>query len=132
MTAAQPCKRILLVDDDVATRDALTDALVAEGYEVRGAGDGQEALDLLRTEPPPDLILLDLMMPGLNGWEFRHRQVQDPALRRIPVIVLSAAGAGLEDVADGVADFLHKPVDSGLLLETVRRHCPSPVPPAAR
>jgi CheY-like chemotaxis protein len=125
-------KRILLVEDDDATRSLLTATLEAAGYTVRGAADGQQALDLLHTAPPPDLILLDLMMPGLDGWEFRRRQAEDPALRRIPVIVLSAAGAGLDELADGVADFLHKPVDSDLLVETVRRHCPSPSPPAAR
>src|SRR5437879_6509382 len=89
---AQGGKTILVVEDDTATRDALSLILEAEGFGVMGAANGQEALDQLRGSRRPDLILLDLMMPVMDGWQFRRAQAQDPALSAIPVVVLSADG----------------------------------------
>jgi anti-anti-sigma factor len=117
-----PDKRILVVEDDEATREALKLALEAEGFVVSCAGDGRQALDLLRTGGErPALILLDLMMPVLDGWRFREEQKQDPALASIPVVVVSAA----TDVPAslGVADYLEKPVEVGHLVETIRSYC---------
>src|SRR4051812_42751331 len=80
---AQAEKRVLVVDDDPTIRDALHMILEAEGYHVETAANGAEALSCLREGQPPCLIVLDLMMPVLNGWQFRNLQRQDPALSEI-------------------------------------------------
>jgi len=108
----------MVVDDERDIREAVTDALQDAGYEVLHARDGAEALSKLRAHHP-DVILLDLMMPGMNGWEFRAAQQGDPELCTIPVIVLSALGraAGIE-----AAEFLQKPFELDQLLTAVRHH----------
>lgn len=85
---------ILIVEDDLDIREALAEALGFEGYEVFLAENGQEALDVLRGGPLPDVILLDLLMPVMSGWQFRQVQLADPALAGIPVIVVSASAPG--------------------------------------
>src|SRR4051794_23983356 len=82
-------RRVLVVDDDVSIRGFLAEALRDEGYEVQTAGNGHDALALLR-EWRPDLILLDLMMPVMDGWAFRTEQRLIPNMADVPVIVLSA------------------------------------------
>jgi CheY-like chemotaxis protein len=115
--------RILLVEDDDEIRQALSDVLEEQGYSVEEARNGREALELLRDHEAPRLILLDLMMPVMDGWEFRHAQLGDPLLARIPVVVLSAMtnlrarGADLH-----AAECLAKPVDVAYLLEAVSRY----------
>ena len=117
-------KSILVIEDDAATRDAVSLALEDEGYSVTGVTNGQEALQHLRRTAPPNLILLDLMMPVIDGWEFRRQQVQDPALQSIPVIVVSAhAGVPQKAAALGAAEYLSKPIDFDKLLEAVQRYC---------
>jgi CheY-like chemotaxis protein len=117
-------KSILVVEDDAATRDAVALVLEDEGYSVTGVANGQEALSHLRQTPPPNLIVLDLMMPVMNGLEFRQQQTQDPALSSIPVLVISADGAVSQKAAAlGAKDFLRKPIDLDLLLEAVQRCC---------
>jgi len=82
---------ILVVDDDDDIRDAVQDVLESEGYKTLGACNGQEALDLLRTERDrPSLVLLDLMMPEMDGWEFLSKVDAEPALRGMPVALMSA------------------------------------------
>jgi CheY-like chemotaxis protein len=114
-------KLILVVEDDSTTRLAMKTLLEAAGYRVACASNGREALDHLRRAEPPWLILTDLSMPVMTGWQFRREQQQDPALSRIPVVVLSAEGdlpriaAGL-----GVAGHLPKPVEFDGLLEAIR------------
>ena len=77
---------VCVVDDDADIREVLTDVLSIEGYDVVAAGDGESALALLRARPSAcRLILLDLMMPRMNGWEFRRQQLQDPTIAEIPV-----------------------------------------------
>ncbi len=116
-------KTILVVEDDTATRDALALILGAEGFNVVGAANGQEALGALRTSARPDLILLDLMMPIMDGWQFRREQAQDPSLSAIPVVVLSADGNVRQKAASLHADgYLQKPVDVENLLEVIQRH----------
>lgn len=109
---------VLVVDDESDIREAVSELLEDEGYEVVSARDGAEALRKAH-EFHPSLVLLDLMMPGMNGWEFRARQKDDPELSRIPVIILSALGrtAGIDAAA-----FLQKPFELDELLSAVRRH----------
>jgi CheY-like chemotaxis protein len=83
---------ILLVEDDLEIRAALSAILRNEGYAVTCAADGRDALDQLEQGTRPEVILLDLMMPVMGGVEFRLRQLQDPRFARIPVIVLTADG----------------------------------------
>jgi len=116
---------ILVVDDVAAERESLAEVLRKEGYVVLTAGGGSEALALLQQEPKPGLIFFELMMPGMNGWVFRHEQRKDPGLRDIPAVALSgrvdpgAAGEYLE-----VAATLQKPVDIAKLLEIAGRYLP--------
>ncbi|SRR6266849_5586895 len=117
-------KSILVVEDDPATRDAVALVLEDEGYSVTGVANGQEALHHLRQTSAPNLIVLDLMMPVMDGWEFRKRQAQDPALKAIPVLVVSADRAVSQKAAAlGAKDYLLKPIDLELLLEAVHRCC---------
>jgi len=85
--------RILVVEDEEVLRDALEPLLEEEGYEVSVAENGREALSRLHTESLPDIIVLDLKMPVMNGWEFRTIQKDDPKLGRIPVVAVSGDGS---------------------------------------
>lgn len=118
------CKCVLIVDDDDEFRSVLMELLQAFGYHVVCAENGQVALDLLRRGLRPCLILLDLMMPKMNGWEFLDFQRQEPALAHIPVAVLSGVDR-LEAKADSlrVSTLLRKPVELDTLLEVVARNC---------
>ena len=118
-------RRVLIVEDDDEIRGALSEILVDEGYRVEQAENGRVALDRLRHEPAPELILLDLMMPVMNGWQFRAEQMRDPELSRIPVVIISAAGSASQQVVtlDEPAAFLRKPIDLDKLLQTVSRYC---------
>src|SRR5262245_43368027 len=88
-----PAQAVLVVADSIDTRDSLAFLLRrVGGYQVSTAADGQEALDRLRAGPRPGLILLDLLMPAMDGWEFCRRLRQDPALASIPVVVVSGVG----------------------------------------
>jgi CheY-like chemotaxis protein len=126
MGAAEPAssRSILLVEDDLDLREALSMVLEAEGYRIVGAANGLEALTQLRRSGPPCLILLDLMMPIMDGWQFRAEQQQDPALASIPVVVFSADGRVPEKArALGAVAYCRKPIDFDVLLETIRRYC---------
>ncbi len=115
---------ILIVEDDVAIRNALQEILEEEGYLVAGAANGQEAIELLRRHARPCVILLDLMMPVMNGWQFRAIQRQDPKLAPIPTIIISADGNVAETAAAiGAADYLSKPIQLNRLLQMVERFC---------
>lgn len=119
--------QVLIVDDDPDIRDTLCEVLRDEGYEVDTAGDGQQALDYLKTRPPPCVILLDLMMPVMSGPELLEAQRRDPALAHVPVVLVSAARnlSALADEIDDV-DFLAKPIQLDDLFDTVSRYCPAP------
>lgn len=112
-------KLVLLVDDDEDIREALRAILEDEGFAVRVAVDGSDALASLRSGLRPDVILLDLMMPVMSGWQFRSAQRQDPALAAIPVVVLSAVHEQPDDLS--VVASLRKPIDIDRLLEVVAR-----------
>src|SRR5438128_11923290 len=110
--SSKPSKRLLLVEDDPAILHPLRDLLELEGYSVVTAQDGIEALARLRTEKPA-LIILDLMMPNMDGWEFRTRQLGDPSLSSVPVVVLTAdPRAHSNSKALGDAIVLRKPFDT--------------------
>jgi CheY-like chemotaxis protein len=111
---------ILVVDDDCDLRDTLEVILDFHQYRVTTAESGNAALAFLRTHDLPDLILLDLVMPGLSGDEFREQQLRDPELASIPVIVMS--GAADEPVGNPVVPALRKPVELDELLAVVARY----------
>jgi CheY-like chemotaxis protein len=115
---------ILIVEDDADQRESLADLLQHEGYRVAKAANGREALQHLRSVEPPCIILLDLMMPVMNGWEFREQQQQDPRLSAIPVAVVTGIRNTVDRVsALGAVGYFQKPVDLDALLETVATYC---------
>lgn len=116
---------ILVVDDDGAIREAIDEVLRDDGYDVREAADGQEALDTLDDGFRPCLIVLDLMMPRMNGYQFRERQLSDPQLEAIPVLVVSAAANDSELQRLGITARLKKPFDLDDLITAVELACPS-------
>lgn len=125
-----PRNDVLAVDDDYDVLLALQDVLEMEGYRVIPARSGREALDLLHRGLRPALILLDLMMPDVSGWEFLAEQRQDVELARIPVVVVSGQGLSTREVASlGVAGYLKKPVDLDELLSTVSHFAAPASPP---
>jgi signal transduction histidine kinase len=105
--------RVLLVEDDTDLRDAVCDALADAGYDVMTAVDGDDGLRQLR-EARPDVVVLDLMMPKLDGWQFRVAQRNDPMLAAIPVVAISASGSATAAAIDADV-FLRKPLDATLL-----------------
>lgn len=115
---------VLIVEDDRDLRNVLSQVLAEEGYEVGGAEHGLHALKQLRSGRRPSLILLDLTMPVMNGWQFRAEQRQDPSIAAIPVVVISAGANLAEQVVPlGIQEYLRKPIQLGQLLATVERYC---------
>ncbi len=123
MKSAVP--RILVIDDDSDIREVVGEALQFAGYEVTTARDGREGLIQARSFRPT-LILLDLMMPGMSGWEFRAAQLRDAALKAIPVVVVTALGTDPDIQVEAV---LAKPFRLEDLLDRVRGFAGEPVPP---
>jgi CheY-like chemotaxis protein len=119
------CKGVLVVEDDQAIRSMLVELIAEEGYSVSSAGHGLEALKQLHgSETRPCLILLDLHMPVMSGWEFRAAQQQDALIGDIPVVVVSADrslqyGAPTLDAVE----YLSKPIDFSRLLGLLERYC---------
>ena len=115
---------VLVVDDDPDIRTTIADILQLRGYQVTAAANGLEALELLRKGLRPCVILLDLMMPILNGWEFCAEQRKDEALAALPVVVISGGGSTNSLGADlGVTEFLRKPLELAAVLDVVGEHC---------
>jgi CheY-like chemotaxis protein len=112
---------ILIVEDDADVREDLADLLRHKGYEVTTAANGRDAHDGIQgLAGRPDLILLDLMMPVMDGWQFRALQLQDPALATIPVVILSGAGdVRREAAALGAAGYVKKPFKLNVLLSAI-------------
>jgi CheY-like chemotaxis protein len=111
---------ILIVEDDIGLLDALSDVLEIAGYPTRRAQNGQEALDFLHTPPRPTIILLDLNMPVMNGWQFLTRKRNDPALVKVPVVAMSGAST---ERPQGAAGFLRKPISATALLKVIEDYC---------
>jgi CheY-like chemotaxis protein len=115
---------ILLIDDDPDTRAQLAEILREEGYLVATACDGLEGFEKLKTDCAPCVILLDLMMPVMDGWQFRVKQLSEPQLAKLPVIVLSATTGIRRHAAEmKAAGFLSKPFMLDRLLSAVQRYC---------
>ena len=116
---------ILIVDDDRGVLNGLTELLEEEGYKVATAIDGLDALRQLRGGLRPCVILLDLMMPVMDGWDFRHEQMKDQVLSDIPVVVITAAGFSDASVKAqfGDIEFVAKPPPVQRLLDAIRRRC---------
>jgi CheY-like chemotaxis protein len=115
---------VLIIEDDDDIREALSLLLQDEGYAVHAAQNGAEGLEIMSSETaPPRVILLDLMMPVMNGWEFLATRRQDPQLARVPVVVVSATGNPTQ--LGGATAFLRKPVDMQRLLEVVHQYTAS-------
>jgi CheY-like chemotaxis protein len=115
-----PRKTILLVEDDLDIRDVVQEVLEEQGHDVVPARTGRQALEFLAldTGPPPDIVILDLMMPIMTGWQVLETIRRTPELADIPVVVVTAA---TQDRPLGAQAFLRKPFDIGDLLETIRR-----------
>jgi two-component system response regulator MprA len=110
-------KKLLIIEDDPDLGDVLCRVLSLSGYRASRATDGLIALDMLRNEDLPDVILLDMMLPRMNGWEFRRAQLEDERLKDIPVIVLSAVAETIEPIQ--AARRLRKPIDLNTLFSTI-------------
>jgi CheY-like chemotaxis protein len=116
-------RKILIVDDDVRNVFALTSVLEAHGMEVLYAENGQEGLDLLRREPEVDLVLMDIMMPGMDGYEAMRAIRSEDSFKQLPIISLTAKamkGDREKSIASGASDYITKPVDTDQLLSLMR------------
>jgi len=124
MASTRPSAPVLIVDDNAEVRDDFGALLESDGYRVVAASDGREALRLLRSGGiMPCLILLDLTMPRMSGWDFRAEQARDETLAPIPVVVLSADPLAMLAKNTGAAAVLQKPADPDALLAAVELHC---------
>jgi CheY-like chemotaxis protein len=124
---------VLVIDDDDDLRESVTAVLSAAGHRFATAVDGLDGLTQLRTEGAhrPCVVLLDLMMPRMSGFELRSVMKADPALSSIPVLVLTGAGVLADQrAAELDAEILRKPIEVRDLLRAVERHCPRPRPSA--
>jgi CheY-like chemotaxis protein len=121
---------ILVIDDEAEIRFLISELLVDEGYTVAQATNGREALAYLQTANPlPCVILLDLMMPLMNGWDFLYARQSNPVFAPIPIVAISAFRALAESAAVlGIQGVLDKPFDMDRLLATVQRYCPTAPP----
>ena len=125
---------VLIVDDVRSTRDRLARVLDAGGYAALEAADGREALKVLATTPVVDAIVLDLVMPGMNGWEFRAFQLRDPRLAVIPTLVVTVKALAEHDryaLRLGTSTLLQKPFDDSQVLQAVSQALTSKPRPVA-
>jgi two-component system, chemotaxis family, chemotaxis protein CheY len=119
LVLARAAPLILVVDDEPDIREMIAEMLLLDGYRIKTAPNGKVALEQARVNRP-DLIVLDLMMPVMNGWRFLEAQRQDPGLAAVPVVVATAA---LVSQVEGAAVLLGKPFDMDVLLSIVARLC---------
>ena len=124
--------KILLVEDNEMNRDMLSRRLARRGYEVVIAVDGQQGVDLAHTAAP-ELILMDMSLPVIDGWEATRRIKASDATKKIPVIALTAhamAGDREQALAAGCDDYDTKPIDLARLLPKIEKFLPPSAPPA--
>lgn len=119
------CHRVLLADDDRALLELLTDYLELQGFDVTAVESGDAALRALVEEPPPDLVLLDIRMPGMPGDEVLRRMRANPDLARIPVAAITGMRPGEVELLANPDELLSKPFDIESLSATMRRLCPA-------
>lgn len=110
-----PARSVLLIEDDARTRDAMSELLTGAGLRVIASDEGRKALELAGFTRPA-LVVLDLAMHGMNGWEFLERRAEVPALAGVPVLVVTAS----EGEPPRGTSVLRKPVDPGVLIATIR------------
>ena len=116
-------KHILVVEDDTSIRELLVELLESEGYQVASAINGLEGLKYLQSNNNPDLILIDLMMPVMDGYSFRTEQLKNPDWSKIPTVVMSAEANAKEKMKNfNITAFLSKPVELDTILKTVSRY----------
>lgn len=114
---------VFIVEDDFDVRELFADTLAEAGYDVATASNGLEALERLRlADAQPGVILLDLMMPVMDGWQVKRELAQDPSLSVIPVVMMTAS----RNLGPVTGDVLLKPFPLDALLATVERHCGAP------
>jgi CheY-like chemotaxis protein len=119
---------ILLIEDDFMLRGSLAAVLGSEGYRVECAANALDALHRLERPPRPSLILLDIMLPYMDGLEFRALQRRTPRIADIPIIVITAVGIRREVAEElGLSHTFFKPLDRPRLLDAIRRYCPRAV-----
>jgi CheY-like chemotaxis protein len=118
-------RTVVVVDDNEIAREGLAVILRREGYRVVLVADGAQALALVRNGPAPDLVLLDMLTPTLDGWGFLQARRQEPALASVPVVITTALGIASPEWAAslGACGLLRKPIETPDLLGTVRRCC---------
>jgi CheY-like chemotaxis protein len=118
-------KTILVVEDDEITREGFAVILGRAGYQVLLAANSLEAMNLLHKGASPDLILLDMMMPGADGWQFLRVRRQNPGYRALPVLLTTALGVAGQEwaLSLGACGVLHKPITEDVLLEAIHIYC---------
>jgi len=125
-------RRVLVVEDHADSREMLVEYLEQEGYRVDVAIHGLEALARLREGPRPDVVLLDLMMPKLTGWELMERVREEPALSRLELVVVVVSGAGpSRPLPAGIQGSLSKPLDLDALTQLLHALGLAPLPARA-
>lgn len=116
------CKNVLIVEDEVSIRQMMQDVLELHGYKVFTASNGEDGIKkLMEISPEPCVVLLDLMMPGTNGWQFLDVQRSNPKFSNIPVVVCSAYKESAKSVHPN--GFVEKPIQLNSLLGAVREFC---------
>lgn len=123
------CEGVMVVEDDPSIREVVTQILKFEGYTVHTAENGQQALDQLKRIPYPVLILLDLMMPVMNGWQFLEVRKKNAVLAALPVVVVSAIAD--QNGTPDATEVIRKPPDIDSLLGVVHHHCRRATHPAS-
>lgn len=125
-------RSILIIEDNKEILDSLKLALEEEGFNIRTANNGKEGLEKLTIQPLPCAIMLDLMMPVMNGWEFLEEMKKDSSFLSIPIIILSALGDKSSSLKNALGDkslklniqeYYQKPIDLNSLLSTIHKHC---------
>lgn len=123
MVKEQSCNSILVVEDDDDIRNAIVDLLETEGYSTESAVNGKDALDKLSQIERPCLVLLDMMMPIMNGRQFLDEVMKDSTLAPIPILIVSAVADKAN--TEGSVGFLKKPIDIDVVLDVVSQYCKS-------
>jgi CheY-like chemotaxis protein len=117
-------RTVLIVEDDESILEAMRDGLEVQGYHVKTAIHGREALDHLATMDTPCLIFLDIMMPVMDGFQFRKHQLQDTRIAQIPVVVVTADGNASHKAASmGAQEGIRKPVEFEDLIRVTQLYC---------